>query len=357
MSRGPPIEHQPPGALPDHDAVGMPEKRRRPKGVLVGLAVLAIAGLGTGAGVVVANVVGEAESVPPAASSAPAASVSPTPESAGGPALTAVEAEIDTALTATEWPVLTPSIDELYSTDRVTARAFSCSETATCAADSVGLPDLVVFGDSTGGALLPTVHAAVGKEYAITDMSLANCESIDIAVRFPDAEFEQRCLQHRADSIAAIQAMKPAVVVIINSHGSAVLLKSLAQGDARDAEWSSAMQRTVDQVSAAAGRVVIVSPPPRGILLEECATPLSTPEDCVSTMPDVDLRLSTVESEATGANVAHLDTSRWYCDADGRCPSFAAGMPIKVDGVHMTKQWAMHLGPVFAEELDAAVGA
>lgn len=46
-----------------------------------------------------------------------------------------------------------------------------------------------------------------------------------------------------------------------------------------------------------------------------------------------------------------VDTKRWFCTAEGLCPSFVGNTPVKSDNVHMTVEYGSKISDVMAEQL------
>jgi peptidoglycan/LPS O-acetylase OafA/YrhL len=266
--------------------------------------------------------------------------------------------DIADAINATEWPTLKPSVEEVASTAPLEDKA-GCSSTHiqdpdSCAFGDPSNPSIVVFGDSTAITLLATVRESYGDEYFVRGLTLAGCPSIDLSVVIKTADRSVECLQHRDDSIALIKELRPEMVFISTNYewSNSANLTSNAQGDAAIEEWAAAAKSTADRISRYTGDVIFVTPPPQGEAIADCATAVSKPADCRSTIPPSWRAAFAAEASIVQGKVHLLDTVDWFCGQSGRCPIFAADTPLKRDGIHTARDWALRIAPVFHEHAE-----
>ena len=267
-------------------------------------------------------------------------------------------ADLETAAAATDWPVLDPPLEEVASSGAppVEVRA-GCDAT-----DPVDEPDLCTFGrgekpvayvlgDSTGIALLPTVRGALGDRYLIKGLTMSSCQ-VPVEKVYNDAELQSECTQHVEDSLRAVVEAEPAVVFLSDAYDVADRLASGAEGEAATEEWRAGLQAVVDEVKDSAGQVVVVSPPAQGLALEECATAVSTPQDCITPIPETYRLAHDAEEQVQGSNVHYLDTRDWFCTADDRCPPFVGDTLTRRDDVHTSLAWSRKIAPLFAAQVE-----
>jgi peptidoglycan/LPS O-acetylase OafA/YrhL len=278
------------------------------------------------------------------------------------PSLSPTEVEIAydlaDAINATEWPTLVPSIDEIASSTPLEDQA-GCPDTVVSDPDSCSFgdsqkPSIVVFGDSTGITLLASVREAYGDEFFIRGLTLAGCPVIDISVVKTD-DHASRCLQHREESLAAIHKMRPEMVFLSTNYewSNSANLNSGAEGEAAVSEWAAAAQSTVEQIGGSAGDVVFVTPPPEGPAIADCATAVSKPIDCLGGIPAGWATAHAAEASVVNDRVHFVDTLRLFCGQSGRCPIFAGDTPLKRDGIHTAREWAIRIAPVLRERTEA----
>jgi hypothetical protein len=107
----------------------------------------------------------------------------------------------------------------------------------------------------------------------------------------------------------------------------------------------------MDQIVGSFRRYIVLAPPPETVDLGECKTPVSGPRDCEAPIPD--LWTETADAESTAAAAAgwnYVDTRDWFC-VNGTCPSFVGTIPMKRDAVHLSKEYAELLAPIFGAAL------
>ncbi|WP_445444040.1 acyltransferase family protein [Clavibacter sp. km3a] len=284
-----------------------------------------------------------------------------TAELAGGD-LGALQGQIRDALSATSWPALDPAIDGLEESAVPVEDGQGCGRTdvsnpRSCSFGDARKPTIMVLGDSTGITLLPTVRQLFGATHHIRGLTSAGCAVMDVEWEFPDRSTKGSCLDFRDQAVAAIQEEEPEILFVSNSYGQVLKLASKATGDDAVAEWSAGVQSTVGKVRDSVGQVVLVSSPPVGQPLETCATKVSTPADCQSSIPGAwKVGDRAQRDAATALGIAYLDTSSLFCWEDA-CPSFVGSTPTKRDSVHTTPQYATTITPAFRQMLDEALAA
>jgi peptidoglycan/LPS O-acetylase OafA/YrhL len=267
-----------------------------------------------------------------------------------------VAADIADALNATAWPTLSPTASEAAkespAEDKEGCGATTAADPTSCAFGDPSKPAIVVLGDSTGITLLATVRAVYGEDYFIRGLTRAGCPLIALDTKFPTPARQSSCETARAAAITEVERLQPVAVFVTNNYewANPLNLRSGAKGDAGIAEWAAAAKTTATSLSSSTDQVIFVSPPPQGKAIADCATTVSTPADCVSVIPDSWRSGSEAERSILGGEVAYVDTVSWFCAPSGRCPVFAAGTPVRRDGIHTSPKWAAHIAPLFAEK-------
>ncbi|WP_285247168.1 acyltransferase family protein [Pseudarthrobacter sp. efr-133-R2A-89] len=281
--------------------------------------------------------------------SAPAAPVADTPQAK-------ITGSLSSALTTSSWPALSPSVDHVMTEGMPDEAAAGCGAAdvfnqTSCAFGNPSSPEVVVFGDSLGTTLVPTVREALESDHYVRGLTLAACAVIDLNVKFDSDAARDKCMGIRADAVRYIQNRKPETVLVIENYAWANSKKLIsgATGEAMQAEWRAAAQSFVSKVSRSTKRVVFVAAPPEGKQLADCASKISTPSSCVSDIPGTWQQVHDVESKIDGS--AYLDTLHWFC-VSGRCPSFSGTTPIKRDFIHPTQQYARQVGVDFRRMYD-----
>ncbi|WP_434621183.1 acyltransferase family protein [Arthrobacter sp. A5] len=320
---------------------------------IMGIALLAVASIGLSAVALVKSTPTNegtlVAGVAPVTPSAGATGAPATPEGAH-------QAKITTALQASVWPALQPTIDDLGSKGFDKNDSEGCSPATPrgkdCSMASLDPEKLaVVVGDSMGAAWLPTIKAALEPEgWTVESMTYVGCPFLDADTVAADASITHACPGHKALVSAAIKEVKPALVIVSNLYN--LTLASGVTGDAAVSEWEQAAITARGDWLEGAGRVVTLAPPPAGKDPKACVTRFSTPHDCTSqvtstwkSFAEVDQRVS----KLVGDN--YLDKRSWFCSADQKCPVFIDGTIVRRDATHITNEYATKLAPLLKAEL------
>jgi len=277
--------------------------------------------------------------------------------------------ELTLALSATQWPELTPAIDTLGNeakapewvedgclADERGALEDPGENAARCVyGDEAAKKTAVVLGDSVAISYVPGIRAALEPQgYKIHVFTMQQCPAVDVDVVKASGSAHAKCAPFRTWARQQVAAMKPDMVITSSSAGTLVRLASGATGRAAASEWAEASRKVYTELSASARQVFVLDPPPRGRKFAECATKVSTPADCASKVqqPSLDMRAAgrSALDPAGLANVHYVDTAGWFCVA-GNCPAYAGTSPTFADGVHLTAAYSKSLSPVLAEAL------
>lgn len=278
---------------------------------------------------------------------------------AGTPQQGELSAQIDLALKATEWPTdLSPSIDDVIAN----GLAVKCGapEPSACDQNTKAPKKVIVIGDSIGGRLTILAREALKGAYNVETDAMASCFAVLLTETYPSAAKKAECEVHKAEQVANIKAQQPDIVFITDTYGVSERVPSTADASTA-AKWQKGLTDLLMAIKGSVKRIIVVSPPPVGQGLSDCAAKQSSsPRDCITTVPDLWRQLSTAEQAAVvaaGPTVTFWDTSRWYCSAGGQCPIFAGTTITRFDGVHSTGQYLHRLVPVFNDRLHATLGS
>lgn len=288
---------------------------------------------------------------------------SPAPSAAGslsGPEMNQSEltAQLNAALASSNWPELDPSVDTILADTRPAEDNEGCGRTdlskPDCSWDSGKKQTVVVLGDSTGITLLPTVRAAFGETYNIRGMTMAGCAALDLKVKADTPQFAADCAKFKADSVKAINELKPAMVFLSSTTEILAHLVSEVAEDQAGPEWRQATASELKALKPSGAKLVVVTAPPLGKPPVSCATRFSTPQDCEYSVPASHLLTARAMKEAAeAAGAAFIDTRSWFCSGD-ECPAFIGQTPLKRDNVHTTRQYAVLLARVLRDAVAAA---
>lgn len=306
----------------------------------------------------------------------PVAFTPPTPlstseasQSATSPEVAKLQRNLQAALATNQWPELVPSIDTLGVEAKVSewvqdgclgdergSRGTPEENASRCTyGDPNASKTAVVLGDSIAISYIPAVRAALEPQgYKIHVYTMQQCPSMDIAVLKGDKSPHPKCDAFREWTTQRLSIIRPQLVITSNAPGTLDRLASGATNVAAMAEWTEASKRTLVSLAGVAEQVVVLDPPPGGKALTDCATRLSTPGDCATTLPQRFIDMSAASRAAADAsvgNLAFIDSKGWFCSPSDACPAFAGTAPTYADGAHITGAYSLSLGPVLGEAL------
>ncbi|MDR6168588.1 peptidoglycan/LPS O-acetylase OafA/YrhL [Microbacterium paludicola] len=195
-----------------------------------------------------------------------------------GDPIAALQAELAAAATATEWPELHPSLDEVMTRSSASNPARDCfspdaSPTATgCSTGSSDAPvHIYLVGDSTAMAYAPAFRKLADDSdggIRVTTVGLYGCRFTDVAVQNDGAGVMAACPQRKADVRAMILADAPTLVVMSNAY----TLGHTPDGADLSADALLAAQEAEADSYGMPGRIVHLAPPPGRAPISDAAT-------------------------------------------------------------------------------------
>jgi hypothetical protein len=212
---------------------------------------------------------------------------------------------------------------------------------------------VVLFGDSHAHQWLPAADkAAQDRHWRLVVFAKHGCTPANAVTIKPGSNQPYReCTAWRANAIAAIQALHPAMVVMSSlSYANAPLGVS---GDA-DAAWTKASLDTVRtlQKSGAAVRILQDTPYPDHNVPECLSGHLTDVKACDLTGDHITFpqRRTQLAAAAAGAGATTIDPTPWFCQ-DGICPVIIGNTVVYRDGSHLTSAYATLLAPLLEQSL------
>lgn len=296
----------------------------------------------------------------------------PLPPTAGGtgqaaPAIedptAALQADLAAAVSATAWPDLHPSVDEVMAQSSGANPAHDCfapaplPDAAACTWGSADAPrHLYLVGDSTAMAYAPALKALAeqsGGAIRVTTVGLYGCRFTDVLVQNDDPAVMQACTQRKNDVAAMIAADHPEQVLVSNAYtlGRTADGRDLSAADLIAAEAAEMARYGMP------GRIVYLEAPPEGAPLGNCYTRVGSPNACATSVTPVwrDMQAATAAAAAASGDRV-VDALAFTCWQDV-CPAFAGTLPIRYDQTHLTVAYSEHLAPYLRWALDGAVAA
>jgi hypothetical protein len=276
-----------------------------------------------------------------------------------GPRQESLSAEIASALSATDWPVLEPTMEEVISQPDVTADVMACRGPALVdrAACTWGEPDAtktaVVVGDSisvTYQGVLKEIVEKSSSAWEILGYGSIGCTFTSVLIANADRGLQDACEARKADAVRVIKEIQPDVVFVSNVY---LPRTPVGADDPLTAEqYEDSSFRLIAELRPHAKKIVFLAPPPANVDPADCYTPRSNPADCISdvttdwlTGADID---QAVARRVRGAT--WVDSRPWFCVLN-KCPAFVDGVPTKRDQVHMSPAYQKLIAPTVNEYL------
>jgi hypothetical protein len=273
-----------------------------------------------------------------------------------------LSAEIIDALRAKEWPVLSPSLDDVVSGSEEGAINDCMGEMHNtirdCTRGNLEAPHTIVLvGDSTSMSYEPAFESIVEASDGKWRMELRNFIGCSFMAGYFRLDFkndakEKACPSNVESTISAIEAERPDIVVVTNGYWPHEYVSSGRAQDLKEREES--IRSVLLRISQSAGKIILMPPPAFSVDTRECYSKISTPEDCVGSKPRL-VDFERVDRRAAEGidNALFINTWSWFCSQDGRCPAFVGTLPVRFDNFHLTGAFSRRLGPVVQEAFSA----
>ena len=274
----------------------------------------------------------------------------PTAEAQTDP-LPALQDELAAAASATAWPALDPSLDDVIAQSSGDNPAHDCFapdvplDAGRCTWGSSDAPNhMYLVGDSTAMAYAPAFKKVAedsGGSWRITTIGLYGCRFTDVLVQNDGAGVMAACPERKLDVRAAIAADPAELVVVSNAY----TLGRTTDGANLSASALIAATQAEMATYGMPGRIALLAPPPLGADLGQCYSPLSSPANCLSSVDPTwkDMELA-AEAAATASGDHAISSLPFNCWREV-CPAFAGTRPTKYDQTHLTVAYAEHIAP------------
>ncbi len=263
--------------------------------------------------------------------------------SAGTAAVTAqdqLSASIAQALTAKAWPALSPSMNSVIGGPLGPDDVHACGiadtvDEASCTwGDPKATHTVVVVGNSVAVVYADLLRKAVGNDrgWKVVSYGQYGCGFRDMTIVAPPADSLKSCSKRPDDAVAAINRLRPDVVVVSGGTGTV-----------------AAAEAEIRKVTAKS-KLVLLPGPPADKDVNDCYSKVSTPADCVS-QPEAGWG-ATESKIANDLGGVYVDSKKWFC-VDERCPAFVGTTPVKLDRFHATPAYNALIAPAVREELQS----
>lgn len=274
-----------------------------------------------------------------------------------GPLTTALQNEIATALEATEWPALDPSMDAVINGPEAIPEIAQCGGTGVPNASCIWGPEtapaeVVLVGDSVGMTYAgPLRQLASTGAIRVHSQAMYGCAFTGELIVNPEVKLMDACPGRKQHAVDVINTIRPDVVIIANSYEDKQSAGS--SEEMTPVQWSSSMRQIIDQFRGSGAQIVFLAAPPADIQISECyGKRASTPADCISNVTrDWTDFAETEQDLAKSIEAKWIDSRTWFCRDERYCPSFVGTVPTKMDRVHMTPAYGQKIAPVIQESL------
>jgi hypothetical protein len=143
-----------------------------------------------------------------------------------------------------------------------------------------------------------------------------------------------------------IEALKPELLVVADSTGTLSRLVGAPDLAAGSKQIAAGLKTTLDQPKPAVGRVVALSSPPLGGIMQDCVSRVSSPSDFTQPISGEWFgveRATRAAAQESGAS--YLDAHFWFWDDNDLCPGFVGPTPVRADGAYLTVAYSQSLAP------------
>lgn len=250
------------------------------------------------------------------------------------PQLAALQKQLASALAATNWPKLDPTMDQVIAGAEAAPDVMWCGtnrviESRCTWGDPHATHTAIIVGSSISMTYVAALRAAIGNRggWKLISYGMFGCAFTDSAVE--TAGTPKLCAGRPNEAVSAINRLRPDVVFVSGLLSVAGAKSELAK----------------IQTNA---KVVFLPGPPGDADVRSCYTKLSQPSDCISVVQSGWARHE--QDLAVNLQAVFLDPTPWFCYFSS-CPSFAGAIPTKMDGRHMTAEYALRIAPVVRESL------
>jgi peptidoglycan/LPS O-acetylase OafA/YrhL len=273
-----------------------------------------------------------------------------------GPESRKIQAELQAAVGATEWPTFSPSLEEIIAKDPYPDGVHVCGDAGEHPADQCtwGPKDAkkhaVLVGDSISMRwATPLIKLYSENGWNIRVLGRYGCPFNLYPIAKP-AEEGKACDDRKAEAVRVIQEMSPDIVFIGNTHFPERMSTTGKVATAED--WGAGMTAILSKIPNAKKKVLL-SPPPIDKDPRQCYSPVQGPQACLGGVSQLWVDISAADRKSVEAvpGGVYVDTRQLYCTQDGMCPEFVGNIPIKQDGTHMTMYYGYHIQPALKEML------
>lgn len=278
------------------------------------------------------------------------------------PAEKELQQQLASALQATSWPAMTPSLESVIAGNGTPPDNPDCVGPTLPAADlcSFGDPNApklaVVVGDSTAQAYMDVLKHFVAQnatQWRIRFIGMAGCNFLDYRIANPVKWVSDACPKRKKDAVDLINQSHPDMVIWSNVYGPHINAES--GRPLTPQQWVQGVSRYIDQFKASTKNLVLLASPVWETDIQTCYTAVSVPASCISHVTGQWQNFATrVRSLAASYGATYIDSVPWFCVAK-ICPAFVHDTATGDDVA--TKKDILHITPDFADVIAPAAWA
>jgi hypothetical protein len=194
------------------------------------------------------------------------------------------------------------------------------------------------------------------QHWRLIDLTKSGCPAVEVnlAAYFLNGALYSACTQWRAQAMAYIAALHPALVVVTWARWLEAPEAAATPGipTGYGGPWEDGVAATFGFLRHAARRVIFVSDTPT--LPESaplCLAQHTSDVQACTAARSAATSLATVKASelelARRQGVNSIDPTSWFC-TDARCPVIVSNLLVYQDNSHMTREWSRFLAPVLA---------
>ncbi len=227
----------------------------------------------------------------------------------------------------------------------------ACSTVGECIdGDATSSKVAVLFGDSHALMWLPAINAtALAHHVKLELVWLGACTSATLSIYYPPSGDPASCDAWRATTVAAIQKLKPAVVLLAER----AYAKSSPSTWFDATQWQAGLETTINDFKSSTTKVGVIEDTPSfpasvtsciaaySQAVQKCATPWPTTKRHGNQAAEL------AAASATGATF--ITTHKWFC-TKSCSPVIGTFFPY-VDENHVSNTYSAYLATVMTTQL------
>jgi hypothetical protein len=212
----------------------------------------------------------------------------------------------------------------------------------------------MVVGDSIALSYLPAMREAlVPHGWTVVGFGLEQCPAAFVQMlRVGTNGLWGDCDRHHAAYQSALKKVNPSLIILTSIADTIDHMWR----DKTPAAYQAGMEKTLGIVTHPGRQVLVLSPPPSGDNLADCATAAATTADCTAKLRAVQAVQAQIDqSTAEKAGALYLNTEQLFC-YQGLCPAVVGNVAVRYDASHITPEYGSLVAPSLYQSL-VTVGA